>query len=237
MGVAVETHVPDRVRELRASGYSPKQIATTLDLRPAVAARLVRMLAAEDAAAAPEPAVSGCWVSPGWSAHLTVDGPADWADVPLPEDGMTGLAAVVVARRHRPQRVSVCGYLVDTFCLGVKNTLGPELMNERDLPGFLHTFFTSFEAVGQPLAVPLELGRHLVCGAVDHARRLGFEPAPDFRDTAGHLGEWTETSRITFGRDGVPFYLSGPYDNPRSVVRTLDRTCGEGNYHYALGVG
>ena len=101
---------------------------------------------------------------------------------------MTGLAAVVVARRHRPQRVSVCGYLVDTFCLGVKNTLGPELMNERDLPGFLHMFFTSFEAVGQPLAVPLELGRHLVWGAVDHARRLGFEPAPDFRDTAGTSG-------------------------------------------------
>ena len=156
--------MPDRVRELRATGYSPKQIAKTLDLRPAVAARLVRMLAAEEAAAAPEPAVVGCWVSPGWSAHLTVDGPEQWADVPPPEDGMTGLAAVAVARRHRPQRVSVCGYLVDTFCLGVKNTLGPELMHERDLPDFLHTFFTSFEAVGQPLAVPLELARHLVWG-------------------------------------------------------------------------
>jgi hypothetical protein len=57
------------------------------------------MLAAEEAAAAPEPAVLGCWVSPGWSAHLSVDGPAEWADVPMPEDGMTGLAAVVVARR------------------------------------------------------------------------------------------------------------------------------------------
>ena len=52
-----------------------------------------------------------------------VDGPEEWADVPMPEDGMTGLAAVVVARRHRPQRVSVCGYLVDTFCLGVKNAI------------------------------------------------------------------------------------------------------------------
>ena len=46
-----------------------------------------------------------------------------------------------------------------------------------------------------------------------------------------------DTIRITFGLDGVPFYMSGPYDNPRSVVRTLDRTCGEGNYHYLLGVG
>jgi hypothetical protein len=34
-------------------------------------------------------------------------------------------------------------------------------MNERDLPDFLPLFFTSFEAVGQPLAEPLELGRHL----------------------------------------------------------------------------
>jgi hypothetical protein len=115
--VVVETHVPDRVREPRAAGYSPKQIAKTLDLRPAVAARLVRMLAAQDAAAAPEPAVVGCWVSPGWSAHLTVDGPEEWADVPPPEDGMNGLTAVAVARRYRPQRVSVCGYLVDTFRL------------------------------------------------------------------------------------------------------------------------
>ena len=38
-------------------------------------------------------------------------------------------------------------------------------------------------------------------------------------------------------RDGVPFYMSGPYDNPRAVVRTLDRTCGEGNYHYVVGTG
>jgi len=176
--VAVQTHVPDRVRELRAAGYSPKQIAKTLDLRPAVAARLVRILAAEDAAAAPEPAVVGCWVSPGWSAHLTVDGPEEWADVPIPEEGMTGLAAVVVARRHRPQRVSVCGYLVDTFCLGVKNTLGPELMNERDLPDFLHMFFTSFEAVGQPLAAPLELGRHLVWGGSRPRPPPGFRTSP-----------------------------------------------------------
>jgi hypothetical protein len=234
--VTVETHVPDRVRELRAAGYSPKQIAKALGLRPAVAAQLVRALAAEKADAEPEPAVAGCWVSPGWSAHLTVDGPEDWVDAPMPQDDMTGLAGVVVARRHRPRRVSVCGYLVDTFCLGVKNTLGPEVMNERDLPGFLRRFFTSFEEIGQPLAAPLELGRHLVWGAVDHARRLGFEPHADFQGTASHLGTWTETSRITFGRDGVPFYVSGPYDNPRAVVRTLEQTCGQGNYHYLVGV-
>lgn len=37
---------------------------------------------------------------------------------------------------------------------------------------------------------------------------------------------------IGFGRDGKPFYFSGPYDNPRKVVQTLERTCGPGNYDY-----
>jgi hypothetical protein len=34
------------------------------------------------------------------------------------------------------------------------------------------------------------------------------------------------------GRDGKPFYFGGPYDDPRMVVRTLERTCGPGNYYY-----
>jgi hypothetical protein len=236
--VASDTaHVLEPIRELRAAGYSPKQIARALNLRPAVVAPLVRRLAAEEAAAAPEPAVFGCWVSPGWSRNLTIGGNRDWPDLPVPDDGPAGIACVAVARRHLPHRVSVCGYLVDTYCLGVKNALGPEVMNERDLAGFLRDYFAAFEDVGGSLAVPLELARHLVWGAINHARGLGFEPAPDFAAAADHLGRWDETSAITFGRDGTPFYIAGPYDNPRAVVRTLDRACGEGNYHYLVPAG
>ena len=227
----------ESIRALRAGGYSPKQIARALHLRPAVVAPLVRKLAAEEAAAAPEPALFGCWVSPGWSRNLSIDGHRDWPDLPVPEDGPGGIACVAVARRHRPHRVSVCGYLVDTYCLGVKNALGPEVMNERDLPGFLRDYFTPFAEVGGSLAVPLELARHLVWGAVDHARSVGFEPAPDFTAAAGHLGGWAETSAITFGRDATPFYVAGPYDNPRAIIRVLDRVCGQGNYEYLVPIG
>lgn len=145
---------------------------------------------------------------------------------------------VVVARRARPRRVSVCGYLVDVYCLGVKNALGPDIMNDQDLPDFRGMFFSSFERVGEPVAAPLEMARHLVWGAVDYARTLGFKPHPDFESAAGHLGEpWHETSVITFGRDGVPFYVSGPYDNPNSVVQTLTRSVGEGSFNYLAAVG
>lgn len=231
-----------RVRELRAAGRSPKQIARALGVRPAAVAPLVRILAQQDAAAQPQPAVVGCWVSPGWSMALTVDGHEDWLDVAIPDGGPEGVACVVVARRHRPQRVSVCGYLVDVYCLGVKNALGPQIMNDRDLPAFLRRFFTPFDLVAAPLAAPLELARHLVCGAADYARRLGFEPAPDFEPAAGHLGPWQETSAITFGRYGVPLYVAGPFDNPTRVIRTLTSSVGDGNFHFiapvrATGVG
>ncbi len=222
----------DRVRELRAAGRSPKQIARALGVRPAAVAPLLRTPAQQAAAARPQPAVVGCWVSPGWSTALTVDGHEGWPDVATSDGGPEGVASVVVVRRHRPQRVSVCGYLIDVYCLGVKNALGPQIMNERDLPAFLRRFFTPFDTVAEPLAAPLELARHLVCGAADYARRLGFEPAPDFEPAAGHLGPWEETSAITFGRHGVPFYVSGPFDNPTRVIRTLASSVGDGNFQF-----
>ncbi len=74
-------------------------------------------------------------------------------------------------------------------------------------------------------------------GAVDYARQLGFQPAPDFGPAAGHLGSWDETSAITFGRDGVPFYVQGPYDNPNTVLGTLTRAVGKDDFHFAAVAG
>jgi hypothetical protein len=229
MGV---TQLTEQVRALRAGGSSPKEIARALGARPAEVTAIVRALAAESAAG--EPAVVGTWISHGWSAGLTVDGEHDWPDVSRSDAEQRGMACVAVARRHRPQRVSVCGYLVDTYCLGVKNALGPRIMNDRELPAFLEMFFSAIQDGEPPLEVPVELGRHLVCGAVDYARGLGFEPHADYAATAGHLGSWTGPSAITFGQDGMPMYVSGPHDNPRAVLRTLTRTVGEGNFHYLV---
>lgn len=226
-----------RVRDLRAAGRSPKEIARALALRPSAVAPLVRALARDAAVAETEPAVVGCWVSPGWSTGLHIDGREDWPDTATPDNGTAGLAGVVVARRHRPHRVSVAGFLVDTYCLGVKNALGPDVMNERDLPTFLSRFFSAFGDTATPLAAPLDLARQLVWGATDSARRLGFEPHRDFAPAAGHLGSQPEASTITFGREGVPFYVSGPDDNPNAVLRTLTRTVGEGNFEYLMSVG
>jgi len=60
-------------------------------------------------------------VSPCWSTGLTIAGHREWPDVDAGDDYYSGVAGVLVARRDRPRRVSVCGYLVDVYCLAVKS--------------------------------------------------------------------------------------------------------------------
>lgn len=42
--------------------------------------------------------------------------------------------------------------------------------------------------------------------------------------------------RDQFGRDGKPFYVAGPHDNPDRVIRTLEQSVGEDNFHFLAGV-
>ena len=221
----VSTGMLDEVVRLRKAGRTPKEIARALNIRPAEATRLVRAAAA--AATAPEPVVVGCWLNGGWDTGLIVDGkPAD------AELG-GGMVQVLVARRHRHDKVKVCGYLVDVFCLGVKNTYGPEVMNELELRRFLPEYYGAFGT--EPVEAPIELARGIVFGGVEYARGLGFEPHSSFAALAGHLGEWDGSTPITFGRNGKPLFVNGPNDNPDSVIRKLTKSVGEGNFDVVIG--
>ena len=223
----------ERIRALRTQGRSPKQIARAVGLPPAAVTPLIRALAAEES---PEGGtVVGCWISPGWSIGLTVPPEGDWPDVDLDERGTDGLVLVLIARHDRRSRVRVVGYLVDVYCLGVKDVLDPRVMDPHALPAFLRDYFSAYAA--PPLAVPLELAQHLIFGAVAYARSLGFEPAPGFEVVRDHLGSWTGPSALGFGNHGKPFYVQGPNDNPRAVIKTLEHSVGPGNFDFLLVTG
>jgi hypothetical protein len=219
-----------RVRALRARGSTPKAIARALGVPPATVAPLVRAIAAEDHASAPERELIQCWVSPGWSQGLTVDGHRDWPDVDTPDTGASGLVSVLVTRQARHGKVRVCGWLVDVWCLGVKDVVGPRVMDERRAAEFTRSYFAAYQA--PPLDAPVELARHLVFGAVAYARSLDFEPAAGFAATAGQLGPWTGPSAIGFGRHGKPFFVQGPHDNAAAILQTLERSVGRDNFHF-----
>jgi hypothetical protein len=225
-----------RAQALRAAGNTPKQIARALGIPRAKAVSLVH------SGDNPRPArgttlekpLIGCWITRQWSNGLTIeDRPPDWIDDDdLPPLAMgAGLPSIAVAREHSDNEVSVCGYLVDTYCQGVKNAIAPSMVDRRDLAAFLTDYFRAYD--NEPLPAPIELAQNLVLGAVDYAQTLGFDPHRDFYLAKPHLGAWQPPSKIRFGLNGKPYFQQGPYDNPTRIMRTLDRSVGPGNYHFS----
>jgi hypothetical protein len=218
-----------RVLELRGQGRTPKQIAQTLGVRPAVVASLVRSIAGGDAANHAEPALTGCWVSPGWRRGLTVDGHTDWPDGGGGADeSLAGLVAVLVAREHRYEKQALCGYLLDVYCMGVRDVFGPRAVPVRESQAFVERYFEGYPEA--PLEAPIELARHLVWGAVEYARGLGFEPDSRFAAAQAHLGPLDGASAITFGRNGRPAYRPRSGDDGTAILRVLAAAVGADGY-------
>lgn len=226
------TDLSTRVLDLRARGLSPREIARALDVRRADVEPLVRAHARTEATFA-EPALVGCWANPGWSHGLRWDPSRDWHDARRGDEArLPGLVSVLVARERRHDRMSVCGYLVDAHCLGVKNALGPRVLAAHEVGEFRRMYFRAYD--DEPQRVAIELARELVFGAVDYARRLGFEPHPDFEACRGHLGAWSGPGAMQFGAKGKPLFIQGPDDDAAAILRTLERSVGRGNFDYVV---
>jgi hypothetical protein len=245
MTAMAERDLLDSVRALRQQGRSPKEIARALAVPPATVAPLVRLVAAEQSEAEGGSAggkgsartadLIGCWINRDWANGLTVRGQPDWPGLPAgASKGCDGLATIVVAREAPGSKVVACTYLVDVFCLGVKDAFGPRAFPRRRLSEFIRQVYGSY--ADPPVAAPLDLARHVVFGAIAHARGLGFEPHADFGPAAGQLGPWEppESPLIEFGRDGKPLYVQGPYDDYRQILRILEQSVGADGFHYLL---
>lgn len=234
--VRLEPDMHEAIRHLRREGLSPKEISRTLNVPPSIVAGVVRALAREASAGTPAPddALAGCWVNADWHNKLIVDGHPEWPRGDGASRGCDGLVTVLVAREHRRGKVSVCSFLVDTHCLGVKETIGPRTIRESELELFRNQLFGGYGL--PPLAAPLELAQHLVFGAIDHARGLGLEPARDFSRCAGHLGARSGECAIRFGRLGRPMYVAGPYDDVPRIMSTLEQSVGSDNYDFVIGL-
>ncbi|MFO7899360.1 MAG: hypothetical protein R6V58_09890 [Planctomycetota bacterium] len=146
----------------------------------------------------------------------------------------SGLGPMVIARDLPGRRVAFAAYLVDRFCLGVKNAfcnVASRRKYERDLKKRLLA-----GAPASPIAV--EPFHQIVYGAIDYARQYGFEPHKDFELASGLLDPRDQVppgDPVEFGKDGKPFYVSGPHDDVQQIMATLEETAGPGGYDYLYG--
>lgn len=141
-----------------------------------------------------------------------------------------------MARQAHNRIVSVA-YLVDYWCLGVKDVIPPRSLGKSGYEQFKQLCMGRFD---EPfIDISLEQAQSIIYGAVDYARSLGLEPARDFDKKAQqHLGPKPETLiPIEFGKEGKPMYFSGPYDDAEKIIKTLAANVGPDNFEYVMAIG
>ncbi|ASC71358.1 uncharacterized protein XM38_023100 [Halomicronema hongdechloris C2206] len=219
------------IAELRQRQLSPKQIARNLGLRPAEVKAVIQAQAkatTQDRIARGElPPLEQCLINEH-AAQQLLD-PSPEASI---EDGVGGLAQVFVVRREG-MRYLVASYLVDYWCLGVKDAMGPQRLNQTQYTAMVEKAYDNFHQSSR--VISLAQAQAVVLGAVDYAARLGLAPHPGFEQARSHLGVPEQPlPALSFGRDGKPYYISGPYDDPQHVIACLTQSVGEGNFDYLV---
>jgi hypothetical protein len=149
-----------------------------------------------------------------------------------------GLSSLVVARQHTTGNVTFGFYLVDTFCLGIKNADVGFNRNSFEYADFLSNISDRY--MGEIEKIDYALAHNILFGSVAYAESLGLKPHKDWAFAQMILEEDTEDVELIeleFGKDGKPLFINGPYDSVNKVVNTLKKSVGEGNFDVLLNVG
>lgn len=147
-----------------------------------------------------------------------------------------GMGMVIVSRLMPDGMVAFANFLVDRWCLGVKNAYAHVMhraeyeekvdrKTRRDYPG---------------RDVSLEDACKYVTGAVEYARAIGFSPHPDYakaRLLFADADPSRSTATFEYGYKGKPHYYAGPNEGVkevRQILTILEKTCGPDGYHTTI---
>ena len=150
-----------------------------------------------------------------------------------------GIGSLIVSRRLPMGELAVSAFVVDTYCLGVKNAFFAVMSEEK----YEEELKTSMLAAHEGQAFErLDPGcmKKLITDSVRYAEDLGFPPHKDYKGAIGLLNDVDASSCATafsFGFNGKPFYVRGPNESilqAKRIVERLVRRCAPENCHYSV---
>lgn len=145
-----------------------------------------------------------------------------------------GLSSILVSRKHTTGNVTFGFYLVDTFCLGVKNCDVGFNRTQEEFEEFLEGIEHRHNGIEK---IDYTLAHNILYGAVAYAEDLGFAPHKDWSFSQMILEEDTEDIElieIEFGKNGKPHFINGPFDKVPAIIEKLKKSVGEGNFDVLL---
>ncbi len=129
----------------------------------------------------------------------------------------SGLAQIVVVRQLPNLKYLVAVYLIDIFCLGLKDTFLKPQLKYQDVIEFLSYFPEEL------VECSFEDARSIVLGSIEYAKQLGFEPHRDWKKTNAIIEHERDFERkFKFGKDGLPLYIQGPNDDTQKIMAKLN---------------
>jgi hypothetical protein len=150
-----------------------------------------------------------------------------------------GIGQIVLSRQLPDGSIAAAVFLVDTYCLGVKDAFGDIVSRfsyESDFLGKLKSEHKWED-------IPPAKARKIVESAVAYAAGLGLHPHPDYAKVKPIFGD-IDTSQcqeeFEFGQDGKPLFVAGPFDTPdrcRKILGILNHKLGPDRFHYVLPIG
>lgn len=149
-----------------------------------------------------------------------------------------GSGYVLLSREIDYGQVAFAVFLVDVYCLGVKNAMWG-IRSRGEVATLVEDLFRSHKGVN----LKPEAARKLVEGAVEYARNLGFRPHEDYQVAKlifGDLDKAACTEEFVYGHNGKLYFVAGPYDEPErcwSIIHTLNSRVGPQGHHFLMPVG
>lgn len=146
-----------------------------------------------------------------------------------------GIGNVIISRRMLDGSISASVFLIDTFCLGVKDCFFANASRSK-----YEERIMSLDQNESLENVTPEYAVNLVENAVAYARNLGFKPHEDYprvKKLFGSIDPSICPTEFEFGKDGKPFFVSGPNEtkaDSRRIIRTLGERLGPDGFHYLV---
>jgi hypothetical protein len=145
----------------------------------------------------------------------------------------SGLGFAIIARQKKNGEMVVGAFVVDIFCLGIKDAF-TKVMAEEDFREYI-TSVSEMENVKLEQRDP-NFVQNVIYAAYEYADELDFAPCKEWALAQYVLDDVDaiEYEEIECGKDGKPFYIEGPNDKTIQILNKLEDKLGIHGFYVML---
>jgi hypothetical protein len=132
-----------------------------------------------------------------------------------------GIGTVILARGVTRHHLAVGIFLLDVFCLGIKDAMFKSLEGDE-----LELYVEVTNAGSPPVSLQPSDARKLLRDLAAWSQSIGFPPHRDFAAVERIFGDVSVDegeADFAFGRDGKPVYIPGPFESATVVRRRVEQ--------------